>query len=180
MSARKQATTGVVYVITHPDFHSLKVGYTTASSHRIEQFMKHGWQPFRQLLVVDGRLARRIEQAVLFDLRHHLHIGPHLTRAHMVHDAGWTETASDCLISAGELWDLVCEQAVTEQLAPVVTRSPFLRTGPVSHPRTKGDTPKYARVARIEAARTARAAQMQAPNQSTKSRTTRIDNEETR
>lgn len=156
MSARKQAAAGVVYVITHPDFHSLKVGYTTASSHRIEQFMKHGWQPFRQLLVADARLARRVEQAVLFELRHRLYIKPHLTRAHMAHDAGWTETASAALISAKELWNLVCEQAVAEQLAPVLQRAPRLRCVPRPHPRTKGDTPKYVAAARKQAAITAR------------------------
>lgn len=165
MSTPKQAVPGVVYVITHPDFHSVKVGYTTASSTRIEQFMKRGWQPFRQLFTTDARLARRVEQAVLFDLRHRLHIAPHLTRAHMAHDAGWTETASALLITADALWGLVCEQAGLEQLAPIVRRTPFKRQGPGYHPRTKGDTPKYSRAARTEASRTARAAQVSAPSQ---------------
>ncbi|WP_328903268.1 GIY-YIG nuclease family protein [Streptomyces sp. NBC_00441] len=166
MSSAIDPAAGVVYVITHPDFRSLKVGFTTTSSKRVEQFMKHGWQPFQRLLVADARLARKVEQAVLFELRHRLHIAPHLTRAHMTHDAGWTETASAALISANELWNLVCEQAGLEQLAPVLRRAPRQRWGPTPHPRTKGDTPRYARVARIEASRTARAAQVYAPNQS--------------
>lgn len=158
--------TGITYVMTNPVFRSVKVGYTSPGSFRYEHLMRNGWQPYRHLHMESAELARRVEQATLFDIRFRLHIPVHLTSAHMGHLSGWTETSSADLISAREVWDLVCEQGAIEQLAPVVR--PTSQRGVarnLGYRRQKGDTPRYAKVARIEAARTARAAQVGAPNQ---------------
>ncbi len=157
--------TGITYVVTHPGFRSVKVGYTGAKSDRREQLARRGWEPYRDLVVTTHQVARRIEQATIFDLRFRLYIPPHLIGSQMP-DGGWSETASISLISARELWDLVCEQAALVQLEPTAQKVRPPRHIPVQHRRTKGDTPRYVRSARIEAARTARAAQVGAPNQS--------------
>lgn len=156
---------GITYVMTHPGFRSIKVGYARPDARRIGQLMRRGWQPYRTLIVQSPQMARRIEQATLFELRHRLHVPVHLTRAHMGRAGGWTETVSAERISPSDVWDLVCEQGAIEQLAPIV-KPVWQPRGPLrGHRRQQGDTPRYVRAARIEAARTARAAQVGAPNQ---------------
>lgn len=136
--------TGITYVMTHSGFRSVKVGHTGAEEDRVPQLMKHGWEPYRSLRSISVEQARRIEQATLFCIRFRLGIPVHLTRAHMGHAAGWTETSSAALIAAGEAWELVCEQALLEQLASIVERvSPASSYRPVPPRRQKGDTPKY-------------------------------------
>ena len=62
----------------------------------------------------------------------------------MGHAAGWTETSSVALITARKAWELVCEQALLEQLAPIVERGSAASSyRPVPPRRQKGDTPKY-------------------------------------
>jgi hypothetical protein len=149
--------TGITYVMAHPGFQSVKVGHTGSEENRVPQLMKHGWQPYRHLRSITIEQARSIEQATLFYVRFQLGIPVHLTRAHMGHAAGWTETLSAALITAKDVWELVCEQAVLEQLAPVVEKvRPVSTYRPVPPRRQKGDTPRYVKVARTEASRTAR------------------------
>ena len=153
--------TGITYVMTHAGFRSIKIGHTGAEEDRVPQLMKHGWQPYRHLRSMSVDQARRIEQATLFDIRFRLGIPVQLTRAHMGHAAGWTETSSANLITAREAWELVCEQAALDQLAPVVASVPPVRSyRPVPPRRQRGDTPRYVRAARVEAARTAHAYQV--------------------
>lgn len=149
--------TGITYVMTHLEFRSVKVGHTGSEESRVSQLMKHGWQPYRHLRSATIEQARSIEQATLFYVRFRLCIPVHLTRAHMGHAAGWTETSSAALISARSTWELVCEHAALEQMAPVVQKvRPVSTYRPVPPLRRKGDTPRYVKVARTEASRTAR------------------------
>lgn len=157
---------GITYVMTHSGYRSVKVGYTGAEGDRVHQLVKHGWQPYRYLHSISIEQARSIEQATLFYVRFRLGIPVHLARAHMGHAAGWTETSSANLITAKEAWELVCEHAALEQLAPIVASvRPTSSYRPVPPRRQKGDTPRYVRAARVEAARTARAYQVGAWSQ---------------
>jgi hypothetical protein len=154
--------TGVTYVLTHSALGSVKVGYTTTRSNRIDYLIRNGWDAYRYLFSESGAVARQVEQETLFELRHRLYIPAHLT-ADVLPDGGWTETSSLSLISAQQLWDIVCEQAGRVQLSP--GRGRWMRRPPAHYRRRKGDTPRFVRAARVEAARTARAAQIFAPNQ---------------
>ncbi|WP_329616451.1 hypothetical protein OG244_28395 [Streptomyces brevispora] len=151
--------TAITYVITHPGYRAVKLGYTGAESDRIEQLARHGWQSFRRLSLVSSRLAWEVEQAALFQIRHRLYIPPYLTSGQMP-SGGWTETASLSLIDAREAWEIVLEEAAAAHLAAQLGRPKPRRRIPVPPRRTAGDTPKFAAVARVEAARTARSAQV--------------------
>jgi hypothetical protein len=143
--------TGLTYVITHPDFRAVKVGFTTPQSRRLEVFGRQGWQPYRTLEVATPEIARQIEQSVLFEIRHHRYVPQYLTQNEM--QFGWTETASLGLIAAGEVWDIVCQQAGLLQLCPHV-ESPSGRrrkNGGIPPRRRPGDTPSYSRLARTQA-----------------------------
>lgn len=153
--------TGITYVVTHQDLRAIKVGCTSARSNRLEYLERRGWTPYRHLAVETTRLARQIEQATLFELRFRLHVPPYL-KVDQLPNGGWTETASAALIGAPEVWEIVCEQAGLAQLNPDVGRG---MRQPPAHRRQRGDTPRYVAAARSEAARTARAAQLAAPNQ---------------
>lgn len=156
---------GITYVMNHPEFRSVKVGYTSPGSARYEDLMRNGWQPYRNLHVESTELARRIEQATLFEVRFRLHVPVHLTSAHMPHINGWTETSSIDLISPRQAWEIVCEQGALEQLAPVVKKIRVYKPPVKRGVRSTGDTPRFVRAARVEAARTARAAQVATPSQ---------------
>ena len=153
--------TGITYVVTHPDLRAVKVGCTSSRSNRLEYLERRGWAPYRHLAVQTTRLARQIEQATLFELRFRLLVPPYL-KADQLPNGGWTETASAALISASEVWEIVCEQAGLSQLNPDAGRG---MRQPPAHRRQRGDTPRYVAAARSEAARTARVAQLAAPNQ---------------
>jgi hypothetical protein len=143
--------TGLTYVITHPDFRAVKVGYTTSKSRRLEIFGRRGWQPYRTLEVATSELARQIEQSALFELRHHCYVPQYLTQNDM--QFGWTETSSLGLITAGEVWDIVCQQAGLLQLSAHVAPSLDRRrkNGGTPPRRRPGDTQSYSRIARTQA-----------------------------
>lgn len=146
--------TGITYVMTHPKFGSVKVGCTTYQSTRLRSLWRQGWESHDGLLVASKGLAQMVEQGVLLQLRHRLGFPVHLTPDLMSH--GWSETVSERLIGADGVWNLVCEEAGAIQMAPVVgIFRPTLQRPPNAHKRTKGDTPKYARGARIQARITA-------------------------
>jgi hypothetical protein len=125
--------TALTYVITHPSFRAVKVGHTTPTATRLQDFFRRGWEPYRSLEVVTPALARQVEQMALFEIRHSLHIPPYLTRSEM-RECGWTETSSLGLIAASEVWDIVCHQAVLVQLSAHVS-------GPADGRRRNGGTP---------------------------------------
>jgi hypothetical protein len=142
---------GLTYVITHPDFRAVKVGYTTLGSKRLGELGRRGWQPYRALEVATPKIAREIEQAALFDIRHRRFIPAYLTQNEMNH--GWTETSSLGLITACEVWNVVCWQAGLVYLSPHLAGPPDgrRRNGSTPPRRVRGDTPRYSRLARTQA-----------------------------
>lgn len=144
--------TGLTYILTHPGFCAVKVGYTTSKSRRLEEFGRRGWEPYRTLAVTTHELARQVEQAALFEIRYHLYVPPFLTQAEM-RWSGWSETSSLGLIAASDVWDIVCEQAGLIQLSPTVTRPPDGRRNNGGRPpvRKSGETQPNSRLARKQA-----------------------------
>lgn len=140
---------GITYVVTHSEFRAVKVGYSSTRSNRLENLGNLGWHTYRYLSVASRELARQIEQAAIFELRFRLYVPPYLTDEQLV-GGGKTETASAALVSAAELWEIVCEQAGLLHLASTSGRGRWLRNPPVNL-RRKGDTPRYGAVARKEA-----------------------------
>jgi hypothetical protein len=144
--------TALTYVITHPNFRAVKIGYTTPTATRLEEFGRRGWEPYRALEVTNSRIARQIEQMALFEIRHRLFVPPYLTRNEM-REFGWTETSSLGLISAREVWDIACQQAGLLYLSPHVTgpADGRRRNGGTPPRRVRGDTLPNSRMARTQA-----------------------------
>lgn len=144
--------TGLTYVLTHPDFRAVKVGCTTSSSRRLEYFGRRGWEPYRSLAVASRSLARQVEQASLFEIRFHLYVPHYLTHAEMRY-GGWSETSSLGLITAREVWEVVCEQAASLVMSPTVGRVTDRRrsNGGIPPIRRPGQTVPYHPIARAQA-----------------------------
>ncbi|MFF4489440.1 hypothetical protein ACFY0F_23575 [Streptomyces sp. NPDC001544] len=144
--------TGLAYVLTHPGFRAVKVGCTTSNSRRLEYFGRRGWEPYRSLAVATRSLARQIEQATLFEIRFHLYVPHYLTENEMRY-GGWSETSSLGLITAREVWDVVCEQAAALALSTTICRAVDRRrhNGGTPPRRTPGDAPAPHPVARTQA-----------------------------
>jgi hypothetical protein len=144
--------TGLTYVLTHPGFRAVKVGYTTPKSKRLEDLGRRGWEVFRRLEVATPKVAREIEQAALFEIRHRLYIPSYLTQFEM-RQFGWTETSSLGLITAREVWDIVCSQAGMVYLSPCVIGPPDgrRRNGGTPPRRRPGQTLPYSNLARTQA-----------------------------
>lgn len=151
---------------------AVKVGCADAGSKRLAQLERYGWSLHRLLVVTDKGLAWQIEQSTLFVVRNRLYVPEYVPEEDMP-TGGWTETSSSALISAAQLWQIVCEQAGAAQLAPVVIRSGRSNRVPPRYRRMKGDSLPHVSAARREAAETARVRQLSAPNQTPK----RIDRE---
>ncbi|MFB6568395.1 hypothetical protein [Streptomyces noursei] len=144
--------TGITYVVVHPGFRAVKVGFTMTDSCRLEELGRCGWEPYRNLVVATQELARQIEQGALFEIRFRRYVPRYLTSAEM-RTAGWTETASLGLIAAREVWDIVCEQASLIQLGPAIKRAPDgrRRNGGTPPVRRAGQTLPYNKLARTQA-----------------------------
>lgn len=155
------------YVVESHRMRAVKVGCADSGSKRLAQLDRYGWSLHRLLAVTDKTLARQIEQATLFVVRNRLYVPEYVPEEDMP-AGGWTETSSSALISADQLWQIVCEQAAAAQLAPVVTRTGRTNRVPPRYRRTKGDSLPHVSAARREAAETARVRQLTAPNQTPK------------
>lgn len=155
------------YVVESPHMRAVKVGCADSGSKRLPQLERYGWRLHRLLTVADKALARHVEQATLFEVRNRLYIPEYVPEEDMP-AGGWTETSSSALISAERLWQIVCEQAVAAQLAPVVIRTGRSNRVPPRYRRVKGDSLPHVSAARREAAETARVRQLTAPNQTPK------------
>jgi len=144
--------TGITYVLVHPGFRAVKVGYTSPRTKRLEELGRRGWIVYRRLEVGAPEAARQIEQATLFELRHRLYIPPYLTRTDM-RAFGWTETSSLGLIEAREVWDIVCHQAGLLYLSPHVAgpADGRRRNGGTPPRRVRGDSLPNSRMARTQA-----------------------------
>lgn len=145
--------TGITYVFSHPVLESVKVGYTTPSAKRFQELFRRGWAPYRFLRSESATLAREIEQAALFDIRFRLYVPAHLVREQLLGIDGWSETSSLTLISAAEVWEIVCQQAALIQLAPGIGRPSDGRRNNGGTPprRVAGQTLPYSRMARTQA-----------------------------
>ncbi|WP_329114486.1 hypothetical protein [Streptomyces sp. NBC_01353] len=145
--------TGLTYVLTHPGFRAVKVGYTTTKSRRLEYFIRRGWQPYRMLFLATHAMARDVEQATLFELRFRLHVPPYLTETDMNY-GGWSETSSVGLIRPEDVWGVVCEQGAVAFLSPTIGRAPDGRrfNGGTPPRRVAGDTVAYSAIAKKQAA----------------------------
>ncbi|MFF9309942.1 hypothetical protein ACF1BS_03435 [Streptomyces sp. NPDC014748] len=143
--------TGLTYLLTHPGFRAVKVGYTTVDSRRLEELGRRGWESYRSLAVATDELARQIEQATLFEIRYRRYVPHFLTSVEM--RSGWTETSSLALITAREAWEIVCEQAGLLQLSPSLMSAPDgrRRNGGIPPRRTRGDCQPNSRIARTQA-----------------------------
>lgn len=144
--------TGITYVVIHPGFRAVKVGFTAIGSCRLEDLGRRGWEPYRTLAVVTQELARQVEQAALFEIRFRRYVPHYLTSTEMP-KGGWTETASLNLIAARDVWDVVCEQASVIQLGPAIERAPDgrRRNGGTPPVRRAGQTLPYSKLARTQA-----------------------------
>ncbi|WP_405883624.1 hypothetical protein OG747_36585 [Streptomyces sp. NBC_01384] len=143
--------TAVVYVLSHPEFRAVKIGFAATKSNRLEELGRRGWHPYRTLIVATPELAREMEQAALFEIRYRRFVPHFLTSAEVRH--GWTETFSLGLITAREVWDIVCWQAAMTYFAPHVTGPPDgrRRNGGTPPRRVRGETLPYSRMARTQA-----------------------------
>lgn len=143
--------TALIYVLSHPGFRALKIGFAATKSGRLEELGRRGWQPYRTLTVVTPDLAREIEQAALFEVRYRRLVPHFLTSQELRH--GWTETFSLSLLPSREAWNIVCLQAGMTYLAPHIVGPPDgrRRNGGTPPRRVPGQTLPYSRMARTQA-----------------------------
>jgi hypothetical protein len=89
-SGFKSGEAATVYLITHPDYGSAKIGITDASGSRLIKHRQRGWQVLTTVRV-PGELALTIEKDILDWWRAELALPIHLGKPEMPH-GGWTET----------------------------------------------------------------------------------------
>lgn len=89
-SGFKAAEGAVVYLISHPGMHAVKVGITDRSGARLGRHQRRGWQVLVEERV-PGERALEIEDDILTWWRSELDLPPYLTSAEMP-QGGWTET----------------------------------------------------------------------------------------
>lgn len=99
----------IVYVLQHPELGAVKVGVTGGSyqKRRLREFRGGGWTVMATWEFSQGRLALRVEQAVLKKLRESF--GNFLDST-AVPQKGHTETFDERLVSAGTLCRMVEQQ----------------------------------------------------------------------
>lgn len=143
---------GKTYVLIHPSLESIKVGYTSTADKRIERFIRRGWEIYRALHFASPALARDVEQATLFQLRHRLHVPQHLPSVALGRALGSTETSSARLVSPEQVWEIVCEEAGRILLSPSLTKPDGRRFNGGTPPRrVPGDTQPYSPIAKKQA-----------------------------
>jgi hypothetical protein len=104
---------GKLYVMTHREFDSVKVGIaavapTRKDGDRIRQHALHGWVLFKSHNFGTGNDAYRVEQSVLRHLRA-AGFPQHLTKE-LMPQSGATETFNRDQISEAAVWDAVMEK----------------------------------------------------------------------
>ena len=90
---------GIIYVLRHEEFFSIKVGISTisAKANRISSHEKFGWKLVKSWPTATGETAELIESIVLRWWRDTLGAPASLMREQM--KSGWTETASLLYVS---------------------------------------------------------------------------------
>ena len=99
-----------LYVMTHKDFQSIKVGVGNPSSNknRILEHTKQGWKLFRRIDFETGEIAYSVEQEVLSWIRSVKKLSFHLV-PELMPQGGWTETVDASEIDPQTIWAKVEE-----------------------------------------------------------------------
>ncbi len=99
---------GLLYLITHDDLLSHKVGITNVESKedRLAKHLYQGWRVFKKRIYRDGNVAYEIEQATIEWLREECSLPIHLDRSQMP-QGGWTETVDAREIDLQTIWSRV-------------------------------------------------------------------------
>lgn len=103
------AQPGVVYLVTHLQLHSHKIGVCTNNS-RLTVHKKYGWLVYNTYHFDVARDALAVEQAIVAWWRKELCHPPYLA-SHEMPQSGWTETVSADAMSLPDIWSKVCELA---------------------------------------------------------------------
>jgi hypothetical protein len=99
-----------IYLMTHSDFQSHKIGIGNASSNknRITEHKKMGWSLFKKKDYETGQIAFEIEQESLIWMRNSLKLPFHLC-PELMPQGGWTETVNALEIDLPTIWAKVEE-----------------------------------------------------------------------
>ena len=95
----------VVYIISHHQMNSIKIGITNGSSKpdRLKQFQYYGWEVYKKYDFQKGIQAFKVEQKILNWIRKDLNLTQHLTIEQMPKTGGQSETVSADSISLLEI-----------------------------------------------------------------------------
>lgn len=101
---------GLLYLITHDEFISHKIGITNVNSKevRLEKHIKQGWRVYKKKIFEDGNQAYEIEQVTLDWLRSDLGMPIYLSAKQMP-QGGYTETVDASEIGLVTIWNKVLE-----------------------------------------------------------------------
>jgi len=102
----------ILYLITHEEFRSHKVGIAGAEKSRLEQHRREGWLLYRSMAFDTGDQAYKTEQEILGWFLNELGLFPFLVKEQMP-QGGWTETVDATEIDLPTIWSKI------EQLAKV-------------------------------------------------------------
>ena len=99
---------GLVYLLQHDDFYSLKIGVTSASSRvdRVREHGRSGWRLIKQWHIGSGLKALEIEASVLNWWRNELG-APQSILSENMPSGGWTETVALIHVDADQVIDWV-------------------------------------------------------------------------
>jgi hypothetical protein len=97
------AAPAVLYLITHDELGSHKIGIGNADKTRVEQHQKHGWKVFKTLAIETGEDAYLVEQSILLWLKNELGLYPYLSKSEMP-QGGFTETFNASEIRLPDVW----------------------------------------------------------------------------
>jgi hypothetical protein len=101
---------GLLYLITHDEFLSHKIGITNVDSKevRLEKHINQGWRVYKKKIFEDGNQAYEIEQVTLDWLRSDLGMPICLSTKQMP-QGGYTETVDASEIGLVTIWNKVLE-----------------------------------------------------------------------
>lgn len=99
----KASEDGMVYLITHAEYCSTKIGITGIYGGRLVEHQRYGWQ-IATTVLVPGVVAQAAERDVIKWWREELGVPVHLGPDEMPR-GGWTETVASCHIDLAETID---------------------------------------------------------------------------
>jgi hypothetical protein len=95
-----------LYLITHQNFGSHKIGIAGATKKRVDQHKRHGWTLVQKKTFETGQEAYFVEQEILSWFREELGIPIYLTKVDMP-QGGFTETVDSSEIELDAIWTKV-------------------------------------------------------------------------